>query len=220
MLTRTIRHVSLKAHIQQCSLKMEKFIHSDAMTRACWAVGRHLDEEEEGFIPGKVDIEGQVVQLSAGDSPTLNIRQSDIGMEHIQGQHWRPRIQHARNAKTACENAARFFGQESGKQFQPYRAAHPEWFPLHPSQLRAGPAWPAAAFLGGRRGLGVLLTPAKDRMKANSTAFGDIWAGSYNTVAKSDQGHVLIMGLTNYNLDGTGHSTLPIIFLPSWIKDL
>jgi hypothetical protein len=150
MLTRTIRHVSLKARTQQCSLKMEKFIHSGAMTRACWAVGRHIDEKEEGLHSWqkKVDIEGQVVQLFAGDSPTLNIRQSDIGMEHIQGQHCRPRIQHARNAKTACENAAKFFCQESGKQCQPYRAAHPEWFPLHPSQLRAGPAWPAAAFLG------------------------------------------------------------------------
>ena len=143
MLTRTICHVSLKARIQQCSLKMEKFIHSGAMARTCWAVGRHLDEGEEGFIPGKVDIEGQVVQLSAGDSPTLNIRQFDIGMEHIQGQHWRPRIQHARNAKTACENAAKFFCQESGEQCQPYRAAHPEWFPLHPplATQSMGPAW-------------------------------------------------------------------------------
>jgi hypothetical protein len=97
-------------------------------------------KRRRGFIPGMVDIEGQVVQLSAGDSPTLNIRQFDIGMEHIQGQHWRPRIQHARNAKAACENAAKFFCQESGEQCQPYHAAHPEWFPLHPSQLRAEPA--------------------------------------------------------------------------------
>ncbi len=169
------RHVSLKARIQQCLLKMEKFIHSGAMTRACWAVGRHIDEKEEGLHSWQGWHWGTSSSAVWGDSPTLNIRQSDIGMEHIQEQHWRPRTQHARNAKPACENAAKFFSQESGKQFQPYRAGHPERFPLHPWQLRAGPAClELFAFLGGRRGLGAFLTPANVKMKANSTAFVDI----------------------------------------------
>ena len=54
---------------------------------------------------------------------------------------------------------------------------------------------------GGRRGLAALLRPEKVRVnfRRKLGSFTDVWAGSYNTVARAEGGQVLVMGLNNYS---------------------
>ena len=54
---------------------------------------------------------------------------------------------------------------------------------------------------GGRRGLTVLLRPEQVRLNFRSKLgdFTDVWAGSYNTVAKTEGGQIMVMGLNNYS---------------------
>ncbi len=52
---------------------------------------------------------------------------------------------------------------------------------------------------GGRRGLGLLLTPERVHTRNRKIAFSDVWAGSYSTYALTTIGDVLVCGLNNYN---------------------
>ena len=48
------------------------------------------------------------------------------------------------------------------------------------------------AHRGGRRGGQLLLQPEKIHAKSKSRVFKDVWAGSYNTVALTDEGEVCV----------------------------
>ena len=52
---------------------------------------------------------------------------------------------------------------------------------------------------GGRRGLELLLQPDRVHAKNRRTVFADVWAGSYDTLALSNDNEVLVCGLNNYN---------------------
>ena len=57
------------------------------------------------------------------------------------------------------------------------------------------------AHRGGRRGLMALLRPEMVRVNFRSkiSGFKDVWAGSYNTVARTDGDQIVVMGLNNYS---------------------
>jgi hypothetical protein len=63
--------VSFKVCIRQHSQKIKVYTFSCINEGSLQ--GRHVYKEEQCFIPGKVDIEGQVVQLSAGDSHSMGL---------------------------------------------------------------------------------------------------------------------------------------------------
>jgi regulator of chromosome condensation len=65
---------------------------------------------------------------------------------------------------------------------------------------------------GGRRGGGLLLRPGLLHHRSRA-AVTDIWAGSYNTVACTADGSVMVVGLNNYSQVGVGASEL-VIFMP------
>ena len=64
---------------------------------------------------------------------------------------------------------------------------------------------------GGRRGLGLLLTPAKVPVK-RGRKFTDVWAGGYDTLAVTEDGKVMVMGLNNYKQLGDGLEQ--VIYMP------
>lgn len=168
------------------------------------ALGRKVEEEEDCFVPGKVELEGRVVQLSAGDSHTAVITDAGklfawgtfrdssgpIGLTTGGGQENTPiqlLVDHlvTKVASGAAHIAAltadgHIFTFGNAEQGQLGRI--PERF----------------AHRGGRRGLNYLLTPDKVRAKTRSTVFEDVWAGSYNTIARTKKKEIVVMGLNNY----------------------
>ena len=52
---------------------------------------------------------------------------------------------------------------------------------------------------GGRRGLGLLLTPDLAKAKSRKIVFTDVWAGSYSTYAQTSNNEIHVCGLNNYN---------------------
>ena len=50
-----------------------------------------------------------------------------------------------------------------------------------------------------RKGLDMLLKPAKVVPKKQTTVFTDVWAGSYDTIALTTENEILACGLNNYN---------------------
>merc|ERR1719244_488027 len=75
------------------------------------------------------------------------------------------------------------------------------------------------AHRGGRRGLDFLLTPGQVKVKSSAgRCFTQEWAGSYNTVALTNTGQMVVMGLNNYSQMGiVGDLTF---FMPEVSRDL
>ena len=75
---------------------------------------------------------------------------------------------------------------------------------------------------GGRRGLSALLKPDKVRTNFRSKlgGFTDVWAGSYNTVARTEGGQILVMGLNNYSQTALPVSRGLSFFMPHKSKNM
>ena len=58
----------------------------------------------------------------------------------------------------------------------------------------------------------MLLMPDKIHSKSKSKKFSNVWAGSYNTVALTTAGEVLVMGLNNYSQMGIDHNKSGLTF--------
>ena len=78
------------------------------------------------------------------------------------------------------------------------------------------------AHRGGRRGLTALLQPDQVRLNFRSKlgVFTDVWAGSYNTVARTEGGQVVVMGLNNYSQMALPVSKGLSFFMPQQSKNL
>lgn len=182
------------------------------------ALGRHVEEEEECFTPGKVNIEGRVVQLSAGDSHTVALTEDGrvfawgtfrdssgaIGL-NMQGMQKLPvrllpnipvkKVASGADHIALLTHDGAIYSLGNSEQGQLGRV--PEMF----------------SHRGGRRGMDFLLTPDQIHLKAKSTVFVDMWAGSYNIVAQTEKGDVLVMGLNNYKQMGL--DTAVTYYLPT-----
>ena len=64
-----------------------------------------------------------------------------------------------------------------------------------------------------------MLQPDRIHSKSKSKKFKDVWAGSYNTVALTRAGEVLVMGLNNYSQMGIDHNKSGLTFFMPVISD-
>ena len=73
----------------------------------------------------------------------------------------------------------------------------------------------------GRRGGQLLLQADRIHSKSKSKKFRGVWAGSYNTLALTTAGEVLVMGLNNYSQMGIDHNKAGLtFFMPVKSDDL
>ena len=73
----------------------------------------------------------------------------------------------------------------------------------------------------GRRGGQLLLQADRIHSKSKSKKFRGGWAGSYNTLALTTAGEVLVMGLNNYSQMGIDHNKAGLtFFMPVKSDDL
>lgn len=198
------------------------------------ALGRDTSEEGSEFVPAKVELAGKVVQVSAGDSHTAaltedgrafawgNFRDSkgQMGLT-VQGQqrptplHILPSVRVSRIASGSdhlalLSHEGHLYTCGCGEQGQLGRIA--ECFTER----------------GGRKGLELLLTPARVQMARNkkgNVIFNDVWAGLHATFARSTTGDIYACGLNNYNQlgfeDPKTHFNLQIVrsfFGREWSK--
>merc|ERR1719319_1360082 len=159
------------------------------------ALGRKVEEEEEAFVPGKVDLEEKVVMVSAGDSHTAALTENGkvwiwgtfrdasgpIGLVTPMKTEMKPVkiIEDMVKISSGTDHLAML--REDGTIYTVGNAEQ--------GQLgRVGERW---ASRGARRGLEMLLTPDKVKVKGKkNNKFKDVWAGGYDTVATSDDGKV------------------------------
>ncbi|XP_023342509.1 regulator of chromosome condensation [Eurytemora carolleeae] len=182
------------------------------------SLGRVVEEEEECFIPGKVSLDGKIVQLSAGDSHTAALTEDGrvfawgtfrdssgpIGLTKNGIQKTPLRILEGISIKKIS----------SGSDHIAALTVSGDVYTLgNAEQGQLGRVPERFSHRGGRRGLDYLLTPDKIHAKARSTVFKDVWAGSYNTIVRSTADEILVMGLNNYNQMGLDTGLL--FFMPT-----
>ena len=198
-------------------------IEGDVWTFGCndeGSLGRLVEEEEECFIPGKVSLPEKVVQISAGDSHSAALTETGqvwlwgtfrdssgpIGLltwaqlekEPVQvtlaGRDQVVRIVSGGDHLAMLTQGGDIYTMGNSEQGQLGRV--PEKF----------------GHRGGRRGGQMLLMPDKIHSKSKSKKFSNVWAGSYNTVALTTAGEVLVMGLNNYSQMGIDHNKSGLTF--------
>ncbi|KAJ9585284.1 hypothetical protein L9F63_002914, partial [Diploptera punctata] len=171
------------------------------------ALGRDTSEEGSETIPGEVDLDGQVIQITAGDSHSAalledgkvfawgSFRDSSGSMGLTsQGIEKKPiemlpgvvviKIASGADHLVMLSDDGQLYTCGCGEQGQLGRVAER-----------------GASRGGSRQGMTQLLTPApvtfKPRLKPE---FEDVWAGSYCTFAKEkSKGEIYVFGLNNYN---------------------
>lgn len=169
------------------------------------ALGRLIDEDEEGFTPGEVKLPAKIVQISAGDSHSAAL---DVNGKAYYWGTFRdssgsfgltpdgamkklpvPLAPHLNIAKIS-----------SGTEHIAMLTTDGELYTLgcaEQGQLgRVGERFTAR---GGRRGLELLLLPDRVHSKNRRAVFTDVWAGSYDTLALTSDNEVMACGLNNYN---------------------
>nr|XP_033812255.1 regulator of chromosome condensation isoform X2 [Geotrypetes seraphini]XP_033812256.1 regulator of chromosome condensation isoform X2 [Geotrypetes seraphini]XP_033812259.1 regulator of chromosome condensation isoform X2 [Geotrypetes seraphini]XP_033812260.1 regulator of chromosome condensation isoform X2 [Geotrypetes seraphini]XP_033812261.1 regulator of chromosome condensation isoform X2 [Geotrypetes seraphini] len=176
------------------------------------ALGRDTSEEGSEMIPGKIELQEVVVQVSAGDSHTAILTEDGkvfvcgsfrdnngmIGLLEPMKKSTFPEQVHldVPVVKIASGNDhlvmltidGELYTSGCGEQGQLGRV--PECFTNR----------------GGRRGLERLLVPQPVFLKGKGSkrvAFQDIFCGAYFTFAVSKEGHVYGFGLSNYHQLGT-----------------
>ncbi|CAL8247873.1 unnamed protein product [Lota lota] len=172
------------------------------------ALGRETTEEGSEMVPGKVVLEGKVVQVSAGDSHTAAL--TDDGTVHLWGCFRDnngvigllepmkkcslpikiPMLQPVMKIVSGNDHLVMLtmggdlYTSGCGEQGQLGRV--PELF----------------ADRGGRKGLSRLLIPQIIKVKGK-VQFTDVFCGAYFTFAVSKEGNVYGFGLSNYHQLGT-----------------
>ncbi|EDL30108.1 regulator of chromosome condensation 1, isoform CRA_c [Mus musculus] len=186
------------------------------------ALGRDTSVEGSEMVPGKVELQEKVVQVSAGDSHTAALTEDGrvflwgsfrdnngvIGllepmkksMVPVQVQLDAPvvKVASGNDHLVMLTNDGDLYTLGCGEQGQLGRV--PELF----------------ANRGGRQGLGRLLVPRCVLLKSRGTRgrvrFQDAFCGAYFTFAISREGHVYGFGLSNYHqlgTPGTGSCFIP-----------
>lgn len=172
------------------------------------ALGRDSSEEGSETLPGKVELEEKVVQVSAGDSHSAALTES--GLVYVWGSFRDNNgviglLEPSKPSKLPCkcpliEHVVKIASGNdhlvmltmdgnlytSGSAEQGQLGRIPEYFSNR----------------GGRQGLGRLLEPDIVKVKGK-VHFTDAFCGAYVTFALSDKGHVYGFGLSNYHQLGT-----------------
>jgi len=191
------------------------------------SLGREVAEEEECFLPGIVSgVEGKVVMLSAGDSHTAVLTEEGsvwawgtfrdssgpIGLvKQMQLQKIPIKILEGVEITKICSGSDHLV--MLGREGQLWTMGNGE-------QGQLGRVAEIFAHRGGRRGLKALLKPEQVRVKSRMGTFKDVWAGSYNTVARTESNQVVVMGLNNYCQMAIPLSKGLSFFMPEISEDL
>lgn len=189
------------------------------------SLGRHVEEEEECFEPGKVEIAGRVVMISAGDSHTAAL--TEDGKVFAWGTFRDSSGPIGLTTDGIQKTPIRFFSDvfvkkiSSGSDHLIALTVDGEIFTVGNSeQGQLGRVPERFAHRGGRAGLKLLLSSDKLRMKNKSTVVQDAWAGSYNTIVRTDKDEMFVMGLNNYNQLGVQLNKGLTFFMPTRSKSL
>jgi len=192
------------------------------------SLGRLVEEEEDCFVPGKVDIAETVVMLSAGDSHTAAL--ADSGQVYIWGTFRDSSgpiglVDGMKIEKTPVKVlvGVHIAKIASGSDHLVMLGSDGQiWTMGNSEQGQLGRINEKFAHRGGRRGLMALLKPEPVRVNFRSKIFGfkDIWAGSYNTVAKADGDQIVVMGLNNYSQLALPTTKGLTFFMPHHSKEM
>jgi len=165
------------------------------------ALGRKVEEEEEAFVPGKVELRGKVVMVSAGDSHTAAL--TEDGTVFIWGTFRDASgpiglVTPMKTEMKPVEIMKEVVKISSGTDHLVMLKGDGNIFTVgNAEQGQLGRVGERFASRGARRGLDMLLTPDKVKVKGKKK-FTDVWAGGYDTVATSEDGKTVVMGLNNY----------------------
>jgi len=204
--------------------------NGDVWTFGCndeGSLGRTVAEEEECFLPGKVELPKKIVGLSSGDSHTAAL--SEDGEVFAWGTfrdssgpigltEWKeikflpvPLLTGIRVVKIASGTDHLAMLTDEGEL---YTMGNGE-------QGQLGRVCEKFAHRGGRRGIAKLLQPDRVLLKPKTLKFTNVWAGSYNTVVLTSKGQTMVMGLNNYSQMGLDHKTSSLtFFMPVVSPDL
>jgi len=192
------------------------------------SLGRKVDEEEECFTPGNVEIDEKIVQISAGDSHSAAL--TETGQVWIWGTfrdssgpiglvNW-SELEKLPVKVTFDAGSVSVVKIASGSDHLAMLTQEGEIFTMGNSeQGQLGRVPEKFGHRGGRRGGQFLLQPDKIHSKSKSKKFNNVWAGSYNTLASTTAGEILVMGLNNYSQMGIDHNKSGLTFFMPVISD-
>jgi len=193
------------------------------------SLGRVVEEEEECFTPGKVELPEKIVQISAGDSHSAAL--TETGQVWLWGTFrdssgpiglvtWDKLEKEPVQVK--LDNRDNVVKIVSGGDHVAMLTQDGDIYTMGNSeQGQLGRVPEKFGHRGGRRGGQLLLQPDKVHSKSKSRKFTDVWAGSYNTVVLTSAGEVLVMGLNNYSQMGIDHNKSGLtFFMPVISEDL
>jgi len=172
------------------------------------SLGRKVEEEEDCFSPGKVELPDRVVMVSCGDSHTAALTTG--------GQVWAWGTFRDSSGPIGLVKegvlqttpilvlpGASVVKISSGSDHLVMLTQEGELYSMgNAEQGQLGRVNEKFAHRGGRRGLETFLKPERIHVKGRFGNFVEVWAGSYNTVAVTHSGHVVVCGLNNYNQMG------------------
>lgn len=185
------------------------------------ALGRTTDDDDETYTPGKVDIPGRVVMISAGDSHSAAVtsegrcfywgtfRDNSGSFGLTPDGQTKPRpipLAHNLTVKKIVSGENHIALLTDMGQIYTLGCAE---------QGRLGRISELFVSRGGRRGLGLLLVPETVHTKNRRVVFVDVWAGSMSTVALTTDNDVLVCGLNNYSQLGIQNKMEIFIMTPS-----
>jgi len=184
------------------------------------SLGRAVEGEEDCFLPGKVLVDDRVVMVSAGDSHTAALTEGGevfvwgtfrdssgpIGLKepHVI-EKFPVRILEGEEVVKISSGSDHLAILTRGGDV---------WTMGNSEQGQLGRVGESFAHRGGRRGLGMLLQPGQIHWRDRKTVIKDVWAGSYNTLALTATGKVLVVGLNNYSQMGLAADRLTF-FMPA-----
>jgi len=192
------------------------------------SLGREVAEEEECFVPGKVELGGaRVVMLSAGDSHTAALTEDGEvwawgTFRDSSGAIGLVAPMQIERAPVRVLPSVRVTKLASGSDHLALLGSQGDlWTFGNGEQGQLGRVRESASHRGGRRGLTKLLNPAQVELdRRQGRGFTDVWAGSYNTVAVTQSEEVVVMGLNNYAQLGLPLSKGLTFFMPELSSEL
>ncbi|XP_058859325.1 regulator of chromosome condensation-like isoform X2 [Acipenser ruthenus] len=177
------------------------------------ALGRDTSEESSEMVPGKVELEKRIVQVSAGDSHTAAL--SENGVVYIWGsfrdnngvigllEAWAKCT-----APKQLHTAEPILSIKSGNDHLVLLTLGGNLYTLGcGEQGQLGRVPERFSNRGGRGGLGRLLVPQPVRIKSGrKVKFQDIFCGAYFTFGITKDDRVFCFGLSNYHQLGQVYS--------------
>merc|ERR1719318_822136 len=204
------------------------------------SLGRHIEEEEDSFLPGEVTLPSKAVMICCGDSHTAALTQEGevwawgtfrdssgpIGlMEEGQLQKTplkvMPGVQTKKPGRSAFNKSSMTQVVKicSGSDHLVMLTRAGEIYTMgNAEQGQLGRIMEKFCHRGGRRGIDTFLKPDRIHVKSKYGGFAEVWAGSYNTVAVAKSGQVLVCGLNNYNQLGISEGLT--FYMPVESRDL